>query len=200
MNSDTPDSSAPDTGTPAGPPRMSKLAIASLVLLPLPMILMVAGGILCNYFSESWSWIAILGILIGIVSLPTGIIVAIRSLFVIRRSRGRMNGMWIAGSCILLRVVMMTLGVMSFLNARENSRRNACIGNMCQIDSAKEQWAMANNKSDGAIVTMEDLVGPDKYMRNTPVCPSGGRYTVNPVGTCPICTKHGDILTQARGK
>ncbi|MFI5386801.1 MAG: competence type IV pilus major pilin ComGC [Fimbriimonadales bacterium] len=90
---------------------------------------------------------------------------------------------------VLIIGILMTIAVPNFIRARESSRRNACIANLKQIDSAKEQWAMDNKAEAGAAVQMSDIVGV--YMRTVaagPSCPSGGAYTVNPVGTDPVCS------------
>jgi hypothetical protein len=63
-----------------------------------------------------------------------------------------------------------------------------CSSNLVRIDAAKQQWALETNASDDAIPTWQDLVGVDKYLRETPVCPSGGTYSINSVALYPGCT------------
>ncbi|HWA81892.1 MAG TPA: prepilin-type N-terminal cleavage/methylation domain-containing protein [Fimbriimonadaceae bacterium] len=90
---------------------------------------------------------------------------------------------------VLIIGVLMAIAVPNFIKARETSRRNSCIANLKQIDSAKEQWAMENHAVSGATVQMSDLAGI--YMKGPstgPVCPGGGVYTVNVVGTNPACS------------
>ncbi|HWA84502.1 MAG TPA: prepilin-type N-terminal cleavage/methylation domain-containing protein [Fimbriimonadaceae bacterium] len=90
---------------------------------------------------------------------------------------------------VLIIGILMAIAVPNFIKARESSRRNSCIANLKQIDSAKEQWAMDNHAATGATVQMSDIAGT--YMKGAstgPVCPGGGAYTVNNVGTDPTCS------------
>lgn len=90
--------------------------------------------------------------------------------------------------------LLAAIAIPSFINARNTSRKNACINNLRQIDGAKEQWALANNKSSGDAVTNDfaALVGANGYIKATPVCASGGTYTVGNVGANPTCDKSAD--------
>ncbi|HTQ12074.1 MAG TPA: prepilin-type N-terminal cleavage/methylation domain-containing protein [Fimbriimonadaceae bacterium] len=93
---------------------------------------------------------------------------------------------------VLIIGILMAIAVPNFVRARESSRRSICIGNLKQIDSAKEQWAMDNKASSGTVVQWSDIVGI--YMRSAtagPVCPAGGSYTINPIGTDPTCSLGG---------
>lgn len=76
----------------------------------------------------------------------------------------------------------------SFINARNTSRKNACINNLRQIDSAKEQYALAQNIDDGVTPTTTDLVGANLYIKTTPICKAGGTYAFNAIGSNPTCT------------
>jgi len=93
---------------------------------------------------------------------------------------------------VLIIVILMAIAVPNFNKARENSRRNSCIANLKQIDSAKEQYAMDQKLATGATVTMANLTDPTLgYMKGAaagPSCPSSGTYTVNVVGTPPTCS------------
>ncbi|HEU6449065.1 MAG TPA: hypothetical protein VFV23_11570 [Verrucomicrobiae bacterium] len=73
--------------------------------------------------------------------------------------------------------------------------RNACINNLRQIDAAKQQWALENNRTAADIPTEQDLL---PYLRDNlfPVCPSGGSYTINAVGILPACSVPGHLLPQ----
>jgi hypothetical protein len=75
----------------------------------------------------------------------------------------------------------------------EAAQRNACINNLRQIDAAKQQWALENNKSDDAVPTMLELL---PYFKDGtfPVCPSGGVYTINAVSVPPTCSIPGHVL------
>lgn len=84
--------------------------------------------------------------------------------------------------------VVAAIAVPSFLRAREISRRNACQENLFKIDAAKQQWALENNKPASAIPTWDDLVGSDKFLRTSPVCPGDGVYTINTIDQDPSCS------------
>ena len=75
------------------------------------------------------------------------------------------------------------------------NQANACINNLRQIDAAKEQWALENNKGANALPTAQDLM---PYFTDGifPVCPSGGTYTINAVGLPPTCSVPGHALPQ----
>lgn len=95
---------------------------------------------------------------------------------------------------VLIIGILMAIAVPNFVKARESSRRNTCISNLKQIDSAKEQWAMDNRKNAGDTCAMTDLVGATNYLKATPACPSGGTYTVATIGTNPSCSITGHAL------
>ena len=75
------------------------------------------------------------------------------------------------------------------------AQRNVCINNLRQIEVAKQQWALENDKTADAIPFAEDLL---PYLSNMvfPVCPSGGTYTINAVGLLPTCSVPGHVLPQ----
>jgi len=77
----------------------------------------------------------------------------------------------------------------------EAAQRNACISNLRQIDAAKQQWALVNNKTDEAVPVAQDLL---PYLKGNvfPVCPGGGTYTINAVGLPPTCSASGHVLPQ----
>ncbi len=94
---------------------------------------------------------------------------------------------------VLIIGILLAIAVPNFVKARESSRAKACVGNLKQIDAAKEQFAMDGKKATGATVGTGDIYGSDKYIKTAPVCPSGGTYTENAVGTAPTC----DIVSTA---
>jgi prepilin-type N-terminal cleavage/methylation domain-containing protein len=51
---------------------------------------------------------------------------------------------------VLIIGILLAIAVPNFVRARESSRAKACVSNLKQIDAAKEQWAMDNNKRTGA--------------------------------------------------
>ncbi len=93
---------------------------------------------------------------------------------------------------VLIIGILLAIAVPNFVKARESSRTKACIGNLKQIDAAKEQWAMDNQKATGDAVTDTDIFGTTSYIKAKPTCPSGGAYTLGGVGTSPTCSKSAD--------
>jgi small-conductance mechanosensitive channel len=80
--------------------------------------------------------------------------------------------------------------------ADTDAERNACINNLRQIDAAKNQWALENNKTADAVPTATDLAPYIKLDANgnIPGCPSGGTYTIGAVGVPPTCSIPGHVL------
>jgi hypothetical protein len=84
--------------------------------------------------------------------------------------------------------ILVAVAVPGFIKARATSQVRACQENLQKLDGAKEQWALDNRKNTGDTPTSDDLFGVDKYIRREPICPAGGTYTLNPIGTDPTCT------------
>jgi hypothetical protein len=68
-----------------------------------------------------------------------------------------------------------------------------CINNLRQIDGAKQQFALENQKPAGALVSTDDLA-PYLPNKTVPACPAGGVYTLNPIGLNPICNIPGHVM------
>ena len=90
--------------------------------------------------------------------------------------------------CVPILGIVVAIAVPSFLRAREISRRNACQEHLANIDNAKRQWALSNEKQDGDVPTWDELVNGESYLIKSPVCPAGGVYTINPLGEEPSCS------------
>jgi uncharacterized protein YigA (DUF484 family) len=74
--------------------------------------------------------------------------------------------------------------------------QNACINNLRQIDSAKQQWALEQHKQPTDIPAWTDLQpylgrGPNGDL---PACPSGGTYTIGAVSEKPQCSAPNHVL------
>src|SRR5947208_399686 len=88
---------------------------------------------------------------------------------------------------VLIIGILLAIAVPNFIKARESSRAKACVANLKQIESAKEQWAMDTKAATTATPGATDLYGATNYVRTTPACPSGGAYTINNMATRPVC-------------
>ena len=71
-----------------------------------------------------------------------------------------------------------------------------CINLLRQMDAAKNQWALQNNKTDDAIPTERDISPFIKLDAdgNIPKCPAGGTRTINAVNVTPTCSIAGHVL------
>ena len=74
-------------------------------------------------------------------------------------------------------------------------RINDCDNVLRQIDGAKEQYALQHGlpRNGGTIITPDQLA----YLMKgggwtSSECPSGGKYKINPLGTEPECSVHGN--------
>lgn len=78
------------------------------------------------------------------------------------------------------------------------NERNACIGGLCIIRSAKEQYALEYGLTNGSVITWTQIVGLDNYIKQFPLCPSSttevrnasqsaADYRLNPIGVNPCC-------------
>src|SRR5437762_14385297 len=89
--------------------------------------------------------------------------------------------------------LLAAIAIPNFVRARLTAQKNACINNLRQIDSAKQEWALENKKADAETPSKADLT-PFLNGGNFPVCPAGGEYTINPMSAHPECNKPGHSL------
>ncbi len=91
--------------------------------------------------------------------------------------------------------LLAAIAIPNFVRARTTAQTNACINNLRQIDSAKEQWALENKKGPGAVVAWTDVSVYVKSGTNIQsACPASGTYTIGGLGTNPTCTITGHVL------
>ncbi len=108
--------------------------------------------------------------------------------------------------------LLAAIAIPSFMKARTTSQKNACINNLRQIESAKDQWAIEKGGTNGTIIGPENttagtsvwyqLVGIQSgYIKTNPACPVGldstgkkgtieravADYTVGAIGSNPVC-------------
>ena len=102
---------------------------------------------------------------------------------------------------VLIIGILLAIAIPNFVAARESSRAKACVGNLKQVDSAKQQCAMDKKMSgtsadtfliDGVAASdaaaVHQLVGPTFYIRAVPQCPSGSQYYPGLISATPWCT------------
>ena len=87
--------------------------------------------------------------------------------------------------------LLAAIAIPSFVTARANARASACVNNLRQVDSAKEQAAMANNWANDYDCS-GDAATINAYIKGgAPSCPSSGTYTYGNIGTDPTCSVGG---------
>ncbi len=85
--------------------------------------------------------------------------------------------------------LLAAIAIPNFVKARETAQANACINNMRQIESAKEQWALEKGKTTGDAIVADEV---GLYIKGgMPTCPGGGTYTYGAVGTDITCSLSG---------
>ena len=89
--------------------------------------------------------------------------------------------------------VLAAIGIPSFVHARAKSQATACINNLRQIESAVDQFAIAQGLHVGDNINYPTDV--TAYIKlnsegSIPGCPAGGEYSVTTVGTIPqaVCS------------
>lgn len=101
--------------------------------------------------------------------------------------------------------LLAAIAIPNFVHARTSSQTNACINNLRQIDSIKQQWALEKNQSATVTPATTDI---QAYLgRGTggsvPWCPLDSSetfsvsYTMNTVQIPPVCNVGGSSSTSA---
>ena len=85
--------------------------------------------------------------------------------------------------------LLAAIAIPNFIKAREFSQKNACIANLKQIDGAKNTWALEQKKVNSDSPGDTDLFGTTLYIREKPVCPGSGTYTLGVVSDKPTCSQ-----------
>ena len=92
---------------------------------------------------------------------------------------------------VLIIGILLAIAIPNFMKARATSRTKACVANMRQIDSAKQQWAMDNNQLGSATPTSGNIL---TYLSCAamPSCPEGATaYVIGTVDTKQVCPNVG---------
>jgi hypothetical protein len=82
------------------------------------------------------------------------------------------------------------ISIPNFIYKPNTSPANVCINNLRQIDGAINEWALEKGKTNGTVVTENDITNYIKLNQfgKIPSCPSGGKYTYGKVGDKPQIT------------
>lgn len=90
--------------------------------------------------------------------------------------------------------LLVGMALPAFLKSRTQARKQICIENLAQIESAKQIWGVENAKTDGDTPEEADLIGPASYIKKKPVCPGGGMYDFQSIGRNATCDIEGHAL------
>jgi len=147
-------------------------------------------------------WSLVLGILsllcFSIFTAIPGVICGHKALSKIKNSDGALTGQGVAIAglvtgylgiawAVIMIPLMAAIAIPNFVKARDTAIQNACINNLRQIDNAKQQWALENNKKNEDVPAVSDLT---PYLKDgkLPVCPAGGVYTIGALTNSPVCS------------
>ena len=86
--------------------------------------------------------------------------------------------------------LIVAIAIPNYVRARAVAQANSCINNLRQIDAAANQFALEQHKRTGQSISYPtDLTPYIKLNANNeiPICPAGGNYICDTIGTAPIC-------------
>ena len=90
--------------------------------------------------------------------------------------------------------MLAAIAIPSFMKARQQSQLNACLNNLRQIAGAKEQWGLETKATSAdAPSDLASLVGTTLWIKDTPVCPAAGTYTIGALSDECSCSIHGTV-------
>jgi hypothetical protein len=100
------------------------------------------------------------------------------------------------GKTVIALVMASLLGIVvvivipDFVRMRYSSSQNACINTLRELQAAKQEWALEKEKTNGAMVTIEDITPYVQLDANghIPKCPAGGTYILGRVGEDVRCS------------
>ena len=120
--------------------------------------------------------------------------------FSVHRKPTTVNSGW---TLVEIMIVVSLIGLLvaicipSFMKSRETSQLNSIINNLRIVESAKDQWALQNQKGTGDV---PDWPGLSDYIKGGAVKQvTSETYTINPVGTNAFATATVKLGTYSAG-
>ena len=120
----------------------------------------------------------------------------------------RQKGFTLVEIMIVVAIIglLAAIAIPSFMKARTTSQAKACVNNLRQIESGKEQWALAAGMGQG--INANDASNRpevNKYIKlqagagsNGPVCAvAGATYDYQAIGTNATCSVSSNNSTEA---
>jgi hypothetical protein len=151
--------------------------LGCFVLVPLPTLLVL--GYLTFFFNWPFALCAL-----GLVGMGCFLIAKRKT--ALSHKAGVLTALTV---CLLFGFVALIV-VPAFVAGTRFRQANPCYNNLRQIESAKNEWALENGKTNGTLVTENDI--KPYIMLNTNgdflKCPLGGTYTIGRVGEDPKCS------------
>jgi hypothetical protein len=97
--------------------------------------------------------------------------------------RAKILWVMIPSVCI---IAALYFAIPAFVRAHQTKARNACMNNLRQIDGAKQQWALENQKTGNDVPSWNDI---NAYVDTNKLhCQDGGVYTLGRVKDAPKCS------------
>jgi competence protein ComGC/general secretion pathway protein G len=80
--------------------------------------------------------------------------------------------------------IILAIAIPNYSRSRDESRKNSCIANLRQINSAIDQWAIENKIPTGTVPSDSDEEEIYPYLKGSrPRCPGSGTYSIHAVGS-----------------
>jgi len=93
--------------------------------------------------------------------------------------------------------LLATICIPNIREAIKRTQKQVCQSNRKNIDAAKVQWALVNEKPLDVTPTEQELFGTKAFIEHKPNCPAGGAYQLNAVEehcTCNVVTHANEMI------